>query len=173
MGNPIRLALAVVSLAIVAGASAQDGAGGRFGQAAACLRENASRLPADLDCGARPTDEVVISHEIEITTTLTTPEIVFTDCQAAIALEYSQRGAIARVQGEINNETCPASSGTFVVSIRTAADDGETLTTEYPETWQRSDAGTVSFSADYDIGENVELVRVRTLRSRCKCTAAE
>lgn len=98
-------------------------------------------------------------------------EIVITDCEATISLEYTQRGAVARVRGEIVNDMCPASSGSFVVSIRTADDGGTIATQDYPETWQRSDDQPVSFSKDYPIGDNVDLVRVRTLKGTCKCAA--
>ena len=170
--NRIGFTVVIVTLGLAPLVSAQDPASGRFGNAAGCVRENASRLPGEVYCGETPRDEVVITHEVQLTTTLTTPEVVITDCQAEISLEYSQRGAIARVEGTIENTMCPASSGTFVVSVRAVNENGEAVTQEHPESWERSDDQPITFSADYEIGANVDLARVRTLRSRCKCTAS-
>lgn len=100
------------------------------------------------------------------------PAVVITDCEAIIKFEYTQRGAVARVEGTIGNETCPASSGSFTVSLRTSNDDFEQTTLDFHETWQRDDGENVSFSRDYDIGDNVDLIRVRTSKSMCKCAEA-
>ena len=167
------LAIALLALGFVHGTHAQAPEGGRFGAATGCVRENASRLPGDVYCGETPADDVVITHELEITTTVPTPAIIVADCQTEIALEYTQRGNIARVKGEIGNTMCAASSGSFVVSIRTTDAAGAVTTQEFPETWQRSDDMPVTFSADYELGADVDLTRVRTVRSRCRCTRPE
>lgn len=165
--------VALLTLGLVHGVHAQAPDAGRFGGAAGCVRENASRLPGDINCGETPTDDVVITHELEITTTVATPAFIVADCQTEITLEYTQRGNIARVMGEIGNTMCAASSGSFVVSVRTTDAAGIVTTQEFPETWQRSDDQPVSFSADYAIGDDVDLTRVRTVRSRCLCTQPE
>ncbi|MGV3592001.1 MAG: hypothetical protein ACO1PZ_09955 [Gammaproteobacteria bacterium] len=153
-------------------AAAQDPSSGRFGSAAGCQRESASRLNSHMDCGEMPRDDLVITTEIATQPIVVTlPDVVITDCEARIEFEYTQRGAIARVEGLIENETCAASEGSFTVSIRTSNDDFEQTTREYHETWQRDDDQPVAFSRDYEIGDNVDLIRVRSSKSMCKCSA--
>jgi hypothetical protein len=91
-------------------------------------------------------------------------------CQAEIDLEYWQSDAVVRVTGEIENVSCPASGGEYTLEVRVRDDTGETQTFEIDETWHAEDDGAVTFTADYWIGESVELVRVRTRRLRCACT---
>jgi hypothetical protein len=55
---------------------------------------------------------------------------------------------------------------------RVRGDSGETVPIEFGETWQRDDAKDVSFTTDYPIGENVELVNVRVRNLKCTCAAA-
>lgn len=167
---------AVLAMLFVAStmAVAQDPGAGRFGAAEGCNRENSSRLPARLDCGEAQREPIRITTEVgQLPVTVKFPEIVITDCEAAISLEYTQRGAIARVEGTIVNDMCPASAGSFVVAVRTSNDLDEDRTQEYPETWQRTDDQPVSFSKDYAIGDDVDLVRVRALKSTCKCATPE
>lgn len=155
------------------GAVAQDPSSGRFGQAIECKRENSSRLPSNQDCGTTSGETLVTTTEVPTQPLIVTlPGLVIANCEAIVSLKYSQRGAIARVEGEIENETCPASTGSFTLSIRTANEQREQTTQDYEESWQRDDDQTVLFSRDYPIGDDVDLIRVRTLRSTCKCTAA-
>jgi hypothetical protein len=42
-------------------------------------------------------------------------------------------------------------------------------TLEFVESWRRDDDQPVKFSADYEIGENVDLVRARSRQLRCTC----
>ncbi|HVJ30756.1 MAG TPA: hypothetical protein VNA66_10645, partial [Gammaproteobacteria bacterium] len=44
---------------------------------------------------------------------------------------------------------------------------------EFTEPWQRGDERDVSFSADYPIGEQVELVDVHLSGLTCECADAE
>lgn len=164
--------VAAILTGIAATAAAQDPVSGRFGSAAGCSRDSASRLQSRMDCGEFPRDPIVITTEIDAQPIVVTlPDVVITDCEAIIQFEYTQRGAIARVKGSIENETCAASEGSFTVSIRTANDDFEQTTREYHETWQRTDDQPVVFSRDYEIGDNVDLIRVRSSKSMCKCSA--
>ncbi len=73
------------------------------------------------------------------------------------------------MDGTIDNAVCAASGGSYdlAVSIRDA--NGETQTLEFTEAWHRSDDKTVEFTSDYEIGENVDLLRVRSRRIRCEC----
>ncbi|MDY6984200.1 MAG: hypothetical protein SV422_14035, partial [Pseudomonadota bacterium] len=146
---------------------------GRFGDAIGCKRESASRLSSHLDCGEIQGAPIVITTEVPTQPIVVAlPAVVITDCEAIIQFEYTQRGALARVEGTIENETCPASSGSFTVSLRTSNDDFEQTTLEFHETWQRDDDEDVNFSRDYAIGDNVDLIGVRTSKSMCKCAAA-
>jgi hypothetical protein len=84
-------------------------------------------------------------------------------------LEYSQWGTIARVQGTLNNETCAASAGQYEIAVRVKDENGEMRTLEFSETWQRNDDQPVTFTADYPIGENVELIRLNSRWLSCTC----
>jgi len=93
-------------------------------------------------------------------------------CEAELALEYLQWEAIARVEGMINNETCAASNGQYEIAARVRDQNGEIKTLEFSESWQRDDDQPVMFTADYPIGEKVELVRLNARRLRCTCIDA-
>jgi hypothetical protein len=90
-------------------------------------------------------------------------------CGATIGVEYEQRNTVARVLGTIENPQCAVSRGdyTLVVTVRDA--NGELKTLEFREPWERGDDRPVEFQRDYPIGENVELVRVRTRGLHCTC----
>lgn len=157
-------------------ALSQDPGAGRFGHAVGCTGQVASRLSSKLECGEVQfqRDPITIRTEIETPPIVASlPDVVIADCEATIEFAYTQRGALARVEGTIENETCPASSGSFTVSLRTSDDDFEQTTLEFQETWQRDDDQDVSFSRDYAIGDNVDLIRVRSSKSMCKCAAVE
>jgi hypothetical protein len=108
--------------------------------------------------------ELAIEIEIPATTTAS--------CEATLALEYTQRGTIARVESVIENATCAASGGDYTIAIRVRDAKGEITILEFDEPWQRSDDQPVEFLADYPIGEDVELVGVRSRRLRCVCADA-
>ena len=90
-------------------------------------------------------------------------------CEAGATMEYFQRNTTARVASTISVATCPAATGTFTIVLRIRDESGEIKPVEFNETWQRDDAKDVSFSADYPIGENVELVSARVRSLRCTC----
>lgn len=146
----------------------------RFSAAEGCRRESASRVSASLECGEVRRDPIVVRTEIPgQPIVVEMPAVVINDCEAIIKFEYTQRASIARVEGQIENETCAASSGSFTVSLRTSNDAFEQSTVDHQETWQRTDNEPVTFSRDYEIGDDVDLIRVRTSKSVCKCTAPE
>ncbi|MEY4641026.1 MAG: hypothetical protein RLZZ227_1020 [Pseudomonadota bacterium] len=97
------------------------------------------------------------------------PAAVSRNCAAQVELEYFQKNTVASVEGTVDNEMCAASSGTYVLSIRTKDDNNTLATQEFTETWARADDQSVSFKADYAIGDNVELVRVRLMKTTCTC----
>lgn len=121
-------------------------------------------------CGDEETTvETVEPAELEFTLTLERPSIETALCRATQSIEYLQIDTIARVSGVIDNKDCAASSGEYTLQARIRNESGETKTLEFQESWQRSDDRPVEFSAEYPIGENVELLRMRSSRLRCEC----
>ena len=161
--TPRNILVAIVLCCTAVDATAQAG----FEAPTPCAR--GSRIESNVPCEARPGRTAVIEHEMELTIRTQGITVVNTACQAEVSLSYTQNDTYARVDGEIDNATCAASSGSLVVSIRTANESGAQTTQEFPRSWMREDDQPVTFSAEYPIGENVELVRVRALRIRCAC----
>lgn len=104
-----------------------------------------------------------------ITTRLTIPETTFVPCQASVSLAYYQRNTLARVETTIDNQSCRIGSGTLEInaSVRKAGSDRVNVT--FPESWEQHDGGKVVFTRDYPIGDNVELLRVRSRGVECTC----
>lgn len=90
-------------------------------------------------------------------------------CEATIDLEYQQRDTVAHVTGAIENATCAASGGDYVLAVTVSNANGEVSTLEFPQEWARSDAESVKFARDLPIGPDVDLKSVRTRRLRCTC----
>lgn len=155
------LLIASVSLAQEASFPTQPG----------CMRQNSSRLPGP-ECGMDANSPIVISNELEFSTRITIPEMEISACDAKISIQYSQRNTIARVNGTVSNESCTASSGSFGISARILDAENEARTLEFPQTWVQENNQTVTIGGDFDIGENVDLVRVLALNLRCKCEEA-
>jgi hypothetical protein len=97
------------------------------------------------------------------------PAIENRECGAITTTQYLQLNTIARVDSNLKIEDCTAASGTFAVEVVVRDDEGGDKPLEFEETWQRSDDHDLVFSADYPIGENVELVSVRLRRLTCTC----
>lgn len=91
-------------------------------------------------------------------------------CQANAAIEYLQHDTIASVSGTISNNDCAASSGTYTVTARIRGANGEIRDLEFEGEWARDDDRPVRFAAEYPIGANVDLLRVRPSGLRCICT---
>lgn len=91
-------------------------------------------------------------------------------CQAFYDIEYFQSNTMATLETTIENGVCGASQGSYGLTINVRDTSGELHTLEFEETWQRSDAQNITSSKEYPIGENVDLVSVRTRRARCTCT---
>jgi hypothetical protein len=134
-------------------------------------------------CQAAPGGSRVRENcEIETTTVRLEQEIsllfklnalpLATQCGATTTTAYQQLNTIARVNGTLEITDCAAASGAFTVAVRVKDDRGEERPLEFSQTWQRSDDEDVTFSADYPIGENVELVSVRLRDLRCTCADA-
>jgi len=106
---------------------------------------------------------------VEFTVTLDTQSIRRVLCQANLNIEYLQFDTIARVAGVIDHDDCAASGGEYTIRARIRDENGETKTLDFSESWQRNDDQPVSISAEYPIGENVELLRLRSSGLRCEC----
>ena len=91
-------------------------------------------------------------------------------CQARVSLEFMQRNAVAKVTGIIENDDCGASSGDYAISVRYRAEDGEVHDIEHPERWRRDNDKAFTFEHEYQIGDNVDLIRVRARKVQCVCT---
>lgn len=100
------------------------------------------------------------------------PHAMATRCAAIMELEYSQRNTLVSLRGTIDNEECAASSGEYKLAVKIRDANGELKTLEFLESWQRQDDQPVEFKGEYAIGENVDLVSVRTKQMRCTCTDA-
>ena len=96
-------------------------------------------------------------------------EYVSDDCEAKLNLEYFQRGDKAQVNSTLTNPQCDASFGSYTIQVRYRGEDQELQTTNYEERWSREDAEPIVASNQYFIGDNVDLVRVRSRSLTCTC----
>ena len=119
-------------------------------------------------CGIEAATVTRTERESRLTFELAAPAIL--QCEVVIDSEYTQRDTIVRVNGSITNETCAASSGEYEIEIRVRNSTGEQQVLVFSESWQRDDDQPVAISADYPIGENTELIRLRSRGLRCNCT---
>ena len=119
--------------------------------------------PAQADSGQ---DDSNRTMTIEVKKTITF-EARVGGCEANLSLEYWQTGDQAEVDMVLNNNECPASSGEFTIQVRYRTEDGELVTDEYPEMWSRDDDQPLEMSRLYPIGDNVDLIRVRSRRLSC------
>jgi len=90
-------------------------------------------------------------------------------CRAQLVVEYFQRGDKAHVKTELTNEDCAASAGRYTIRVRIKDGNGEIKSTDYPETWSRSDDASVAKEKDYPIGDDVDLINVRSRNLKCEC----
>jgi hypothetical protein len=91
-------------------------------------------------------------------------------CKSSVSIGFLQKNAIASVETTVQNSDCDASEGSYVMAIRIRDASGTSQELEFEETWQRDDALPIIGMQEYDIGDNVDLVRVRTKKLRCTCT---
>ena len=90
-------------------------------------------------------------------------------CQATITTRSEQRNTVARVEGTIETADCAACSGDYTIVVRIRDASGESRTLEFSGSWQRTDDAPVKFTADYPIGEDVDLLGVRSKGLHCVC----
>lgn len=92
-------------------------------------------------------------------------------CQATASLDYFQRGVEAQVETSIDTQDCGAAKGNYVVKLTVRADgEQEAKVLDFEETWERSDDTPVESMRRYPIGDDVDLLRVKTRKLSCTCT---
>jgi hypothetical protein len=137
-----------------------------------CDAVGASRTRARTRCeperGA-PAPAATATTEQELTVRLEIPELPSAQCEATAATQYQQRNTIARVDTTLAVAGCAAASGKLTVVARIRDEAGEVKSLEFAETWQRGAGDEVKLTADYPIGENVDLVNVRVRGLTCTC----
>ena len=90
-------------------------------------------------------------------------------CHGKAEFEWWQSNTAAHVEGAITNPDCSASGGTYTVSVRHKDADGEVHRNDHEEDWSREDDQPFTFVHDYEIGENVDLIRVSARKVVCIC----
>lgn len=161
----------VVSLSLLASASiatGQDVTGRGDGVSTCKSLSSASRTRAA--CGEEEQSVLGLEREVTISHRIEAPESM--QCATEITLEYLQRDTFARVEGLIENATCSASSGQFEIEAQVRYESGEIERIVFSESWQRDDDRPVVFTRDYPIGQNVELIRLRSRGLHCVCVDA-
>lgn len=93
-------------------------------------------------------------------------------CEAQLLFTYIQKNTVARVDSELTNTDCAASSGDYTIRVRFRDENNELQSLEYPETWRRDDDQPIELLKEYFIGENVDLVSVRSRKLQCVCDTA-
>ena len=157
-----RVAALLLLAGIAPQALAQDAVRGSE-RSAACLPTASRAAPS-----CEPTT-VVVRAETEVTFSIDVPPPKNVQCAAAVEIEYTQRDTKVAVEGTLEHKECAASAGEYKVAVSIRDASGELKTLEFAESWRREDARPVRVSGDYPIGENAELVRVRTRQLRCTC----
>ena len=94
-------------------------------------------------------------------------------CKADLKLEYFQKGANAHVKSRLSNEQCGASSGNYTVRVQYRAAGGGTKLLEFDETWKRDDESDVISERDYFVGDDIDIMRIKSRNLSCQCTEVE
>ena len=123
---------------------------------------------AQLAC-AQEEQESKRHHEIHYKITLSTTPPANQRCRASLEFTFIQKNTVAAVDATVSNPDCGASSGEYTMLVRFRDESNELQSLEYPETWQRDDDLAVETHRDYFIGDNVDLVSVRSRKMRCIC----
>jgi hypothetical protein len=90
-------------------------------------------------------------------------------CQVQVSLAYLQFDDRAQVDSIIDNSDCAASSGEYTVRIKVRDREGNIQRVEYVESWARADDKAIETQKNYEIGSDMDLVRVSTTKLRCLC----
>lgn len=94
-------------------------------------------------------------------------------CEASLAIEYQQNANLVAVRMSLTNQECAASHGDFSVAVSYRDEEGERITDLHDENWSRDDDQPVLISRDYEIGDNVDLINVRSRGLSCECSVDE
>lgn len=114
-------------------------------------------------------EQTTTAVEQEIKLAIDLPDLEISQCEATSTTQYQQRNTIARVDTTVAVGSCAAASGEHTVTARIRDSSGEVKSIEFEEKWQRSDGQDVKLTADYPIGENVDLLSVRVRGLSCTC----
>ena len=114
----------------------------------------------------------IVREDHVIKFSLELPALPGVQCEATAETTYSQRNTVARAETTIEVPECTKASGEMSMVVRIRDASGETRWLDFDEAWQRSDDQDVHLTADYPIGENVELMSVRPRGLRCSCADA-
>jgi hypothetical protein len=90
-------------------------------------------------------------------------------CQIHVSLAYLQFNDRAQVDSIIENGDCAASSGEYTVRLKVRDQEGSIQRVEYVESWARADDKAIETQKNYDIGSDMDLVRVSTTKLTCLC----
>ena len=116
-----------------------------------------------------PKREMVIKRSL----TLLPPERPSDACDAEFSISYAQMNDKVKVDTQIKNATCAASSGEYALRVRTRDATGEVATHTYEENWSRVDDKDVTTTHTYPLDGAPDLlwVRVNAKRSSsCLCS---
>jgi len=120
---------------------------------------------------APPCDPVTKVAHVETQQTfvldLPPPDIKY--CAAAIGVEYTQRDTLVRVVSTIENADCSASSGEYEIAVRVRDANLDVKKLDFMELWQRNDDKSLTFTHDYRIGTNVDVLSVHGHSLGCRC----
>jgi len=94
-------------------------------------------------------------------------------CKADLNLEYFQKGTDAHVKSTLHNDDCGASSGNYTVRVQYKDAAGGSKQVEFEETWERNDDSDVTGEKDYYVGDDVDILRVRSKGLSCSCVVSE
>jgi hypothetical protein len=111
-------------------------------------------------------------HEIRYKMTISTTPATEQKCEASMFFEYFQKNTVAVVNSTLSNPDCGASSGEYTLLVRFRDANNEAQSLEYAESWQRVDDPDIESRKEYFIGDNVDLVTVRSRKLRCICNNA-
>lgn len=107
--------------------------------------------------------------KIEFQMQLEPKEPAITYCQMAAVVSYLQFGDRVRVDATIENRDCAESSGEYTVRVKIRNSTGELQLLEHVESWARDDDAAIETQKFYDIGSDVDLIRVSTAKITCSC----
>jgi hypothetical protein len=133
-----------------------------FGMALPVIAQESER-------GGEAGDFAIQTKPIPVQVTI---EFKSNSCNSEVNVSYEQRNTIARVEGIVGSSSCPASSGEYTLAVGFRNESNESGLLEFVETWQRGDDEPLNFVNNYEIGENVDLTRIRVQNLRCTCTEA-